>query len=412
MERVVVTGLGVVSCNGIGVPEFWNSLVEGRSGIGTIESFDSTGLTTRIAGEVKGFSFDAKLGKRMARFTQFAISASREGMEMAGLLSGSGGASQVNPERIGAAIGSGIGGFEFLTAQHAKFLDKGPGRFHPLTVPIVISNMASANVSIQYKLQGPNICISTACATGNHNIGAALDMIRLGRADAMIAGGTESTMTPFALDGYNQLRALSTRNDDPAGASRPFSATRDGFVLAEGAGILVLEGLKHARRRGAEILAEVTGYGLTSDGYHLTAPEPEARGAAQAMQAALDDAGLAREEVGYINAHGTSTPLNDALETQAIKSVFGGHAAKLPVSSIKSMVGHSLGASAGLEAVASVLAIRNKILPPTINLHDPDPELDLDFIPNQAREQAVDVVLSNSFAFGGHNAAVVFRRFE
>lgn len=411
MERVVVTGLGVISCIGKDVPTFWNSLIEGKSGIGTIESFDATGLTAQIAGEVKDFVFDAKLGKRMARFTQFAISATREAMEMAGLLPGSDGSGEINPERIGTAVGTGIGGFEVLVEQHRKFLEKGPGKYHPLTVPIIISNMAAANVSIQFRLQGPNINISTACATGNHNIGAALDMIRLGRADVMIAGGTESTMTAFALDGYGQLRALSTRNDDPTGASRPFSASRDGFVLAEGAGILVLESLAHAKQRGAEILAEVAGYGATSDAYHLTAPEPEARGAAQAMRAALDDAGLKTEDVGYINAHGTSTPLNDALETRAIKSVFGDYAAKLPVSSIKSMLGHSLGAAAGLEAVACVLVIGGNVLPPTINLHDPDPELDLDFVPNQAREHAVDVVLSNSFAFGGHNASVVFRRF-
>lgn len=411
MERVVVTGLGVISCIGKDVPTFWNSLIEGKSGIGTIESFDATGLTAQIAGEVKDFVFDAKLGKRMARFTQFAISATREAMEMAGLLPGSGGSGEINPERIGTAVGTGIGGFEVLVEQHRKFLEKGPGKYHPLTVPIIISNMAAANVSIQFRLQGPNINISTACATGNHNIGAALDMIRLGRADVMIAGGTESTMTAFALDGYGQLRALSTRNDDPTGASRPFSASRDGFVLAEGAGILVLESLAHAKQRGAEILAEVAGYGATSDAYHLTAPEPEARGAAQAMRAALDDAGLKTEDVGYINAHGTSTPLNDALETRAIKTVFGDYAAKLPVSSIKSMLGHSLGAAAGLEAVACVLVIGGNVLPPTINLHDPDPELDLDFVPNQAREHAVDVVLSNSFAFGGHNASVVFRRF-
>lgn len=411
MERVVVTGLGVISCIGKDVPTFWNSLIEGKSGIGTIESFDATGLTAQIAGEVKDFVFDAKLGKRMARFTQFAISATREAMEMAGLLPGSDGSGEINPERIGTAVGTGIGGFEVLVEQHRKFLEKGPGKYHPLTVPIIISNMAAANVSIQFRLQGPNINISTACATGNHNIGAAFDMIRLGRADVMIAGGTESTMTAFALDGYGQLRALSTRNDDPTGASRPFSASRDGFVLAEGAGILVLESLAHAKQRGAEILAEVAGYGATSDAYHLTAPEPEARGAAQAMRAALDDAGLKTEDVGYINAHGTSTPLNDALETRAIKTVFGDYAAKLPVSSIKSMLGHSLGAAAGLEAVACVLVIGGNVLPPTINLHDPDPELDLDFVPNQAREHAVDVVLSNSFAFGGHNASVVFRRF-
>jgi 3-oxoacyl-[acyl-carrier-protein] synthase II len=412
MERVVVTGLGVISCIGTDVPAFWRSLTEGKSGIATISSFDASNLSAQIAGEVRDFSFDRKLGKRMDRFTQFALSASRQAMEQAGLLPEGELQTRVDPERIGVAIGSGIGGFPFLTEQHEKFIAKGPGRYHPLTVPIIISNMAAANVSIQFKLQGPNINISTACATGNHNIGTAFDMIRNGRADAMIAGGSEACMTPFALDGYSQLRALSTRNDDPEGASRPFSASRDGFILAEGAGIVVLESLTHAKQRGVEILAEVGGYGMTSDAHHLTAPEPEARGAAQAIRLALKDAAAAPEDVDYISAHGTSTPLNDALETRAIKSVFGELAAKVPVSSIKSMVGHSLGAAAGLEAVATVLTIKHGIIPPTINLYDPDPELDLDFVPNQAREQQVGAALSNAFAFGGQNATLLFRKFS
>jgi len=410
MERVVVTGLGVVSCIGNDVSTFWSALTGGVSGIARIAAFDPAGLATQIAGEVKGFDFDAKLGKRMDRFTQFAMSAGRQALAQAGLLPESAGGS--DPERIGVCVGSGIGGMPFLEAQHARFLERGPGRFHPLTVPIIIPNMAAANLAIHHRLQGPNLCISTACATGNHNIGAALDLIRLGRADAMVAGGTESTITSFSLDGYSQLKALSTRNDDPAGASRPFSAGRDGFVLAEGAGVLVLESLTHARKRGAAILAEVAGFGLTSDAHHLTAPHPDAHGAAQAMRLALADARLNPEQVDYINAHGTSTPLNDAQETLAIKSLFGGRARSVPVSSIKSMVGHGLGAAAGLEAVASVLAIRHGLIPPTINLHEPDPELDLDFVPNRARERPVAAVLSNSFAFGGHNAVLAFRKFQ
>ncbi|MEE8397210.1 MAG: beta-ketoacyl-ACP synthase II [bacterium] len=410
MERVVITGVGAVSCIGNDAPSFWQSLLAGRSGISRIAAFDPAPLKSRIAGEVKDFSFDAKLAKRMGRFTQFAVAASAEALGQAGLLPEAGGAG-VAPERIGVSVGTGIGGFAFLVEQHEKFLQKGPGRYHPLTVPIIISNMASANVAIQFKLLGPNFCVSTACATGNHSIGTALDTIRLGRADVMVAGGTESTMTPYAVDGYIQLRALSTRNDDPAGASRPFSASRDGFVIAEGAGVVVMEGLAHAQKRGAEILAEVAGFGMGADGHHLTAPDPAGEGASRVMAAALADAGMAPEEVDYINAHGTSTPLNDALETMAIKRVFGAHAKKIPVSSIKSMIGHSLGAAAGLEAVACTLAVRDGAIPPTINLHDPDPELDLDFVPHEARRvKKLSAVLSNSFAFGGHNAAVLFRR--
>jgi 3-oxoacyl-[acyl-carrier-protein] synthase II len=411
MERAVVTGMGVVSCIGTDVRSFWDALVAGRSGIGRIQAFDPTGLSTQIAGEVLGFTFDTKLGKRMDRFSQFAFSAAQQALAQAGLVPEAGGAAHIDPERIGVCIGTGIGGEAFLETQHAKFLEKGPGRFHPLTVPIVIANMASANVAIHSKLMGPNLCVSTACATGNHSIGVALDLIRCGRADAMLAGGTEATITSFSLDGYSQLRALSTRNDDPKGASRPFSRGRDGFVLAEGAGVLLLESLTHARKRGAAILAEVAGFGMTSDGYHLTAPHPEALGAIRAMRLAIEDAGWNPEQVEYINAHGTSTDLNDALETKAVKAVFGEHARRIAISSIKSMVGHSLGASAGIEAVASVLTLQHGVLPPTINLTEPDPELDLDYVPLQARQQPVTTLLSNSFAFGGHNAVVAFKRF-
>ena len=411
MERVVVTGLGAISCLGRDVSSFWEGLIAGKSGIDRVRSFDPAQLSSQIAGEVRDFTFDPKLGKRMDRFAQFAFSAAQQALAQAGLVPEGSGASHVDPERIGVCIGTGIGGEPFLEIQHAKFLEKGPGRFHPLTVPIVISNMASANIAIHAKLLGPNLCVSTACATGNHAIGIALYLIRHGRADAMLAGGTEAVITAFSLDGYSQLRALSTRNDDPQTASRPFSKGRDGFVLAEGAGVLLLESLSHARRRGATILAEVAGFGMTADGYHLTAPHPEARGAIRAMQLAIADAGLNPQEVDYINAHGTSTELNDALETRAIKAVFGEHARRLPISSIKSMIGHSLGASAGLEGVASVMTVLHGILPPTINLTEPDPELDLDYVPLRARPQAVQAILSNSFAFGGHNAVVAFKRF-
>jgi 3-oxoacyl-[acyl-carrier-protein] synthase II len=412
MERVVVTGLGVVSCIGNDVPTFWEALLAGRSGIAPIASFDSSAIAVHIAGEVKGFQFDARLGKRMARFAQLAFAAAQQALRQAGLDPDGSGEARVDPDRAGVAIGSGIGGEPFLEEQYAKFLEKGAGKFHPLTVPIVIANMAAANVAIHHRLSGPNLCISTACATGNHNIAAAMDLIRLGRADAMVAGGAESTITAFSVDGYHQLRALSTRNDEPQRASRPFSRERDGFVLAEGAGVVVLESLTHARRRGAAILAEVAGYGINADAHHLTAPHPEGLGAVRCMRLALQDAALNPQDVGYINAHGTSTALNDALETRAIKEIWGEYARSVPVSSIKSMVGHSLGAAAGLEAVACVLALQHGTIPPTINLDDPDPELDLDYVPHTAREAPLRAVLSNSFAFGGHNAVLALRRFD
>ena len=411
MKRVVVTGLGVVSCVGNDVASFWQALTAGTSGIAPVAGFDASNLAVRIAGEVKDFRFDARLGKRMHRFAQFAYDAAEQALREAGIDAGDMEGPGPRAERVGVCIGSGIGGEPFLEQQYEKFLAKGPGRFHPLTVPIIIPNMASAMVAIQHNFSGPNLCIATACATGNHSIGTSVDLIRLGRADVMIAGGSESTMSAFTLDGYHQLRTLSTRNDDPQRASRPFSRDRDGFVLAEGAGVMVLESLTHAKRRGAEILAEVAGYGVNADAHHLTAPHPQGLGAVRAMRLALEDARLNPEDVGYINAHGTSTPLNDAMETEAIKQVWGEHAAAVPVSSIKSMVGHSLGAAAGLEAVASVLALRSGAIPPTINLDDPDPELDLDYVPHTAREVPLQAVLSNSFAFGGHNAVVAFRKF-
>lgn len=423
LERVVVTGLGVVSCVGNDVKTFWASLTDGRSGIGPVTRFDEPRLAVQIAGEVRNFEFDKKAAKRLDRFAQFAFSSSVQALNQAGIAAngregagdvggGDVGGSMVDPARVGVAIGSGIGGETFLEAQYKKFMERGPGKVHPLTVPLIIPNMAAANVGIHFGFTGPNMCISTACATGNHNIGAALDMIRLGRADVMVAGGTEAVISAFSMDGYSQIKALSTRPVAPEKASTPFSADRDGFVLAEGAGVLVLEGLTHAKARGAEILAEVAGYGVNEDAHHLTAPHPEGKGASNAMDLALKDARLEPEAVDYVNAHGTSTLLNDAQETEAVKRVFGDHARSLAVSSIKSMVGHSLGGAAGLEAVACVLALYHGVIPPTINLERPDPALDLDYVPHTAREVVLKAAISNSFAFGGHNAVVAFRAFN
>lgn len=407
-RRVVVTGLGVTSPVGTGVERFWTSLIAGRSGIDTIRAFDASALRSRIAGEVRDLDLDAlpaKAVKRSARFTHLALAAALEALRQASL-------PDAARENAAVSIGSGIGGFDFLNREHEVFLTRGPERFHPLTVPIIIPNMAAGMVAIETGLRGPNLCISTACAAGANAIGAALDLIRLGRCDVALAGGAECTICAFAVDGYCQLRALSTRNDSPATASRPFSATRDGFVIAEGAAMLVLESLEHARGRGAEPIAELAGYGASGDAYHMTAPDPEGRGAVRAMRAALDDAKLAPDAIQLVNAHGTSTPLNDATETAAIKQVFGGHASRLMVHSTKSMTGHSLGASSAIEAVASVLTIERGIVHPTINLHDPDPACDLDYVPNQAREARVRTVMSNAFGFGGHNGVLVFRALD
>ena len=408
--RVVVTGLGVVASNGNTVPDFWDALIHGRSGLGPITRFDASALRTRIAGEVKDFDpgplADNKTFRRSARFTQLALAAALEALQGAGLADA--------PDREGAAVvvGSGIGGFDYLMEEHQSFLSRGPGRFKPLTVPMIIPNMAAGAVAMETGCRGPNLCTTTACAAGANAIGTALDLIRDGRAEWGLAGGAECTLEPFALDGYGQLRALSTRNDDPVRASCPFSLDRDGFVLAEGAGILALESLEHARSRGAPVLAELVGYGLTSDGYHVTAPDPEGRGAVRAMRAALLDAALEPEAIEVVNAHGTSTPLNDATETRALHDVFGPHANRLAVHATKSMTGHALGGSGGIEAVASVLTIRNGVIHPTINLLRPDPACDLDYVPNVARSATVRTVMSNSFGFGGHNAVLIFRAFE
>lgn len=406
-DRVVVTGLGVASPVGTGVERFWDALIHGRSGIGPITLFDASALRSRIAGEVLDLEANGTVPawamKRGARFTQLALASALEAIADAGLAAGDA------RENVAVVAGSGIGGFEYLNREHETFLARGPGRFAPLTVPIIIPNMAAGAIAMETGCRGPNLCLATACASGANAIGTALDLIRNRRCDVAVAGGAESTISAFAVDGYCQLRALSTRNDCPTAASRPFSADRDGFVIAEGAGFVVLEREDVARARGARIHAELAGYGATGDGHHMTAPDPEGRGAVRAMRAALEDARLAPADVDVVNAHGTSTPLNDVTETRAIRRVFGEHAARLAVHSTKSMTGHALGSSCAMEAVASVLTIARGVVHPTINLRAPDPECDLDYVPLEAREARVRVVMSNAFGFGGHNAVLVFR---
>ena len=402
---VVITGIGVCASNGVGVPAFWDALRQGRSGIATITSFDASALRSRIAGEVRGLDMAQRLGakvaRRTARFSQLALLAAEEALAHAGLAPGPA------REDVAVVVGTGIGGFDMLEREHAAFLTKGASRFTPLTLPMIIPNMAAAAIARECGCRGPNLCVSTACATGAHSIGTALDLLRSGRAQVAVAGSTESTISPFAIDGYCQLRALSTRNDAPDLASRPFSADRDGFVIAEGAGVLVLETLAHAQARGAQPLAVVTGYGASSDGHHLTAPEPDARGAVRAMRMALADAGLGAQAIDVVNAHGTSTPLNDVAETRALHEVFGAHAKRLLVHATKSMTGHALGGAGAIEAVASVLTLVHQIVHPTVNLFCADPQCDLDFVPLTARAARVATVMSNSFGFGGHNGVLI-----
>lgn len=406
--RVVVTGVGVASPVGSGRERYFDGLISGRSGIGPITRFDASPLRSRIAGEVRDLDlsgFDAKTLKRSSRFTHLALVAATEALEQSGLEADA-------REAAAVVIGTGIGGFDDLEREHALFLAQGPERFNPLTVPMIIPNMAAGRVAIAHGMRGPCLCPSVACATGAHAIGQAFDLIRSGRVPIAVAGSTESTISPFAVDGYCQLRALSTRNDCPTAASRPFSASRDGFVIAEGAGILVLESLEHARARGAEILAELAGFGSSGDAHHLTAPDPQGRGAIRAMRLALEDARLSADTIELVNAHATSTPLNDVTETLAIRAVFGPHADQLWVHATKSLTGHALGASSSLEAVASVLTLVHGVVHPTLNLHDPDPACDLDYVPLVARERRIRTIMSNSFAFGGHNAVLVLRAFS
>ncbi|OGF16922.1 MAG: beta-ketoacyl-[acyl-carrier-protein] synthase II [Candidatus Eisenbacteria bacterium RBG_16_71_46] len=409
-RRVVVSGLGIAAPVGTGVERAWTALLEGRSGIGPITLFEASGLRSRIAGEVNDLRpaerLPAKTLKRSARFTQLALVAALEALVHARL------DDEATRNDTAVVVGSGIGGFDMLEREHQVFLERGPGRFAPLTVPMIIPNMAAGAIAMETGCRGPSLCLSTACASGGNAIGTALDLIRSGRAEVAVAGGAECTISPFAVDGYCQLRALSTRNDAPQAASRPFSLDRDGFVIAEGAGILVLESLEHARARGMEPRVEVAGYGASADGYHPTAPDPEGRGAARAIRAALADARIAPEQVEVVNAHGTSTPLNDATETAVLKQVFGRHAYRLAIHSTKSMTGHALGASPAIEAVVAVLTIERGVIHPTINLEQPDPACDLDYVPREAREARVRTVVSNSFGFGGHNAVLVFRALD
>lgn len=410
-NRVVITGLGAVTPIGNDVSTFWKNMISGVSGIDYVTAFDTSEYTTRIAGEVKNFNpedyMDRKEAKRVDRFIQFAIAATKQALAQADL-----DISKMDATRAGVYIGSGIGGLATLEENHKILLEKGPRRVSPFMVPMMIANMASGLVSIEIGAKGPNSSVVSACATGTHAIGDAAEIIRRGRADVMIAGGSEATIRPLAFAGFGNMKALSTRNDEPQKASRPFDLNRDGFVMGEGAGILVLESLEHAKKRGATILAEVAGYGMSGDAYHLTAPAPEGEGAARAMKEALLDAALDPTEVDYINAHGTSTDYNDKFETLAIKSVFGDYAYKVAISSTKSMTGHLLGAAGGVEAIACVLAIREGIIPPTINYETPDPDCDLDYVPNEARKANVRVALSNSLGFGGHNATIILKAYE
>lgn len=409
MRRVVVTGVGVISALGTGTEKNWSALMRGQSGISRITRFDASDLPTRIAGEVKDFTpeefIEKKELKKMDLFIQFALGAADLAMKDSGLR-----ITEENAERVGVLVGAGLGGLPAIEKYHEALMKGGYKKISPFFIPMLIINLAPGQISIKYGAKGPNVSSVSACATGTHSIGDAFRMIERGDADAMIAGGTESTITPLAVSGFNVMKALSTRNDDPAAASRPFEKGRDGFVMAEGAGIVILEEYEAAKKRGAKIYGEVCGYGLSADAYHLTAPAPGGEGAARCIKMALNGAGLNGDEVDYINAHGTSTPFNDLYETMAVKSVFGTHASKLMISSTKSMTGHCLGAAGGLEAVYSLLAMERGEVPPTINYQDPDPECDLDYVPNEARQAEVRVAMSNSFGFGGTNATLLFKK--
>jgi len=404
-----VTGLGIISPVGIGLTESWSNITAGRSGITRITRFDASGYTSQIAGEVKGFDpaqyLPAKEVRRFDAFIHYGLAAGIDAIKDAGL-----DLQRLNRETIGVCIGSGIGGLPLIEDTHNALLAGGPRKISPFFVPGSIINMISGQLSIMYGLQGPNLAVVTACTTANHSIGEAGRLIEYGDADVMIAGGAESTVSPLGIGGFCAARALSTRNDEPAAASRPWDKDRDGFVMGEGAGVLVLEEYEHAKARGARIYCELAGYGMSADAHHITAPCEDGAGAVRCMNNALRNAGLNHDQVDYINAHGTSTPLGDIAETTAVKNCFGTHARKLAVSSTKSMTGHLLGAAGGVEAVFSVLAIRDQVAPPTINLANQDPQCDLDYVPNTARPMRIDVALSNSFGFGGTNGSLVFRK--
>ena len=410
-RRVVITGVGMITPVGLDTEKSWEGLVNGKSGIGSITQFDDKEIPTQIAGEVKGFDpalyIEPKEIKKMDRFIHLALAASQMAMDDSGL--------KITPDiapRVGVMVSAGMGGLPAIEKYHKIYLERGYRKISPFFIPMLIINEAAGHISIRFGAKGPNICVVTACATGTHSIGDAYKIIQRNDADAMIAGGTESCICPLGVGGFNAMKALSTRNDEPERASRPFDAERDGFIMGEGSGVVILEELEAAKKRGARIYAEVIGYGASGDAYHITSPAPNGEGAARCMDMAIKDAGIAVTEMGYINAHGTSTKFGDELETIAIKTVFGEHARTMPVSSTKSMTGHLLGAAGGVEAVITVLAMERGILPPTINLENPDPECDLDYIPNTARKQQVEVAMSNSFGFGGTNACLIFRKYR
>ncbi|MEW6006577.1 MAG: beta-ketoacyl-ACP synthase II [bacterium] len=410
-HRVVVTGFGAISPIGNSVSLFFSSLINGQSGIEEIKSFDTTGYSTRIGGEIKGFNPDGILSekekKRFSLFIQYGLAATQEAIIDSGI--------SLNKEdlrRIGVLVGSGIGGLDVLEEEHNVLLKDGPRRVSPFLIPMMIIDMASGVISIKFGFSGPNLAIATACATSTHTIGEGCRLIQYGYADVMVAGGCEAGITPLGLAGFSAARALSTRNDEPQKASRPFDKERDGFVMSNGSGILILESESHARKRGANIYCEIVGYGMSADAHHITAPKEDGGGASLCMENALADANISPDKISCINAHGTSTKLNDKAESLAIKNVFGSYAYKIPITANKSMTGHLLGGAGAIEAIASILTIKNNIISPTINYEYPDPDCDLDYVPNKAREAKINYVLSNSFGFGGHNASLIFKRYE
>jgi 3-oxoacyl-[acyl-carrier-protein] synthase II len=410
-RRVVITGMGLITPLGLGIEPFWDGLLQGRRVIGPITQFDASQLSTRIAAEVKEFDptqfMERKDARRTSRFIQFAVAATRMALDDAGW--------QITPdnaEQVGVLIGSGIGGIDLLESQMRVLIEQGPERITPFLAPMMIADMASGFVSITFGAKGPNLCVVTACSTGADALGQAMRLIQRGEAEVMIAGGSEAAIVPIGVAAFCAARAMSTRNEEPGRASRPFDAERDGFVMGEGVGVLILESLEHAKARGARIYAELLGYGMSADAYHITQPDPEGDGALRCMRNAIRDAGLQPTDIHYINAHGTSTRYNDAKETLAIKRLFGDYAYQLPVSSTKSVIGHLLGAAGAVEAAATILAIQHQILPPTINYEYPDPECDLDYVPNEPRPAQLRYAMSNSFGFGGHNTALVFGRYE
>jgi len=410
-RRVVVTGMGLVTPLGTGLDNVWDQILQGKSGIAPITRFDVSRHETKIAGEVKNFNPEDyvphKEVKKMDLFIHYALGAAQVALSDAKL-----DMTKEQSDRVGVVVGTGLGGLPTIEKYHQVIMERGPDRITPFFIPMLIANLAPGQIAMQHGIKGPNLCIVTACATGAHCIGDASRIIQYGDAEVMVAGGTEANLTPLTVGGFNAMKALSTRNDEPQKASRPFEKNRDGFIVAEGSGIVILEELEHARARGARIYAEVVGYGYNADAYHITAPAPDGEGFVRCIRMALNDAKLAADQVDYINAHGTSTQLNDYTETLAIKKVFGDRAKKIPVSSTKSMTGHLLGAAGAIEAIFSILSLRDQICPPTINYEEPDPQCDLDFVPNVARKQALNVTLSNSFGFGGTNATLLFRSFE